>query len=126
VAVLCDEEQQGLRDAGELTGRRRMEGFGGDMIRTIAVLAAWGLLAGAAQAAAPSAAQKATFLDVCVKTSQNEPLCTCKADAAMTLVDADFMDVILASMSGKTLDPKYNVAYNDYIVESTRACGMGM
>ncbi len=32
----------------------------------------------------------------------------------------------VASMKGKTLDDQYAVAYNDYIVESTRACGMGM
>jgi hypothetical protein len=84
-----------------------------------------GLMAGAAHAAAPSAAQKAEFHRICVATSQNEPLCTCKADAAVKLVDGDFMDVIIASMSGRTLDPKYAVAYNDYIVASTRACGMG-
>lgn len=78
------------------------------------------------EAAAPSAEQKADFYRTCVATSQNEPLCTCKADAAVKLVDGEFMAVIIASMSGRTLDPKYNVAYNDYIVESTRACGMGM
>jgi hypothetical protein len=88
-------------------------------------LAALALMTGTAPAAAPSAEQKAEFHRVCVKTSQNEPLCTCKADAAVKLVDGEFMDVIIHSMSGKTLDPKYNVAYNDYIVESTRACGMG-
>ena len=44
----------------------------------------------------------------------------------MQLIDQDFMAVVLASMKGKTLDDKYAVAYNDYIVESTRACGMGM
>lgn len=79
-----------------------------------------------ALAASPSAEQKAEFYDACVKTSGNVELCTCKADAAVKLVDHDFMAVVLASMKGKTLDDKYAVAYNDYIVESTRACGMGM
>ncbi|HHY49514.1 MAG TPA: hypothetical protein GYA10_07185 [Alphaproteobacteria bacterium] len=85
-----------------------------------------GMLTGVAVAAPPTPEQRARFYDQCVKTSQNEPLCTCKAEAATKLVDAEFMDVILASMAGRTLDPKYNLAYNDYIVESTRACGMGM
>lgn len=80
----------------------------------------------AALAAAPSMEQKAEFYDACVKTSGNVELCTCKADAAIKLVDQDFMTVVLASMKGKTLDDKYAVAYNTYIVESTRACGMGM
>lgn len=91
----------------------------------VLALAATGLMAGGAAAAAPSAEQKAKFHSICVSTSQNEPLCTCKAEAAVKLVDSDFMDVIIASMSGRTLDPKYAVTYNDYIVASTRACGMG-
>ena len=77
-------------------------------------------------AAAPTPEQKAEFYNACVKTSSNVELCTCKADAAVQLIDQDFMAVVLASMKGKTLDDKYAIAYNDYIVESTRACGMGM
>jgi hypothetical protein len=96
------------------------------MKRLGAVLTGLALMMGTAMAAAPTAEQKESFHRICVKTSQNEPLCTCKAEAAVKLVDSEFMDVIIGSMSGKTLDPKYNVAYNDYIVESTRACGMGM
>ena len=93
------------------------------VMAALAILAA---LTTPALAAAPSAEQKAQFYDACVKTSGNVALCTCKADAAVQLVDNDFMAVVLASMKGKTLDDKYAVAYNDYIVESTRACGMGM
>jgi hypothetical protein len=96
------------------------------MMRLTCAVAALGFLANPAAAAAPDAGQKEAFYSACMKTAQNQPLCTCKADAAVTLVDSAFMDVIIASMSGKTLDPKYNVAYNNYIVESTRACGMGM
>ena len=95
------------------------------MKRLATALVALVLMTGSALAAAPTAEQKADFYKTCVKTSQNEPLCTCKADAAVKLVDSDFMAVIISSMSGKTLDPKYNVVYNDYIIESTRACGMG-
>ena len=92
----------------------------------MAALAMLAVLTAPALAAAPSAEQKADFYNACVKTSGNVQLCTCKADAAVQLVDTDFMAVVLASMKGKTLDDKYAVAYNDYIVESTRACGMGM
>jgi hypothetical protein len=92
----------------------------------MAGLLALAVLTAPALAAAPTAAQKAEFYDACVKTSGNVELCTCKAEAAIKLVDQDFMSVVLASMKGKTLEDKYAVAYNDYIVESTRACGMGM
>ena len=92
----------------------------------VAALLTLAVLTAPALAAAPSAEQKAAFYDACVKTSGNVELCTCKADAAVKLVDQDFMAVVLASMKGKTLDDKYAVAYNDYIAESTRACGMGM
>jgi hypothetical protein len=83
------------------------------------------LLAGTAQAAPPSAAQKAEFYKVCVGISQNAPLCTCKADAAMTLIDADFMAVVIASMQGRPVEARYYDAYNTYIARSTQACGMG-
>lgn len=92
----------------------------------IAALCALALLTAAARASPPTAEQRTHFFNQCIKTSHNETLCTCKADAAVKLVDADFMDVIIRSMSGRTLDPRYNVPYNDYIVASTRACGMGM
>jgi hypothetical protein len=96
------------------------------MLRTLAALAALGMLGGTAMAATPSAEQRADFHKTCMAISQNEPLCTCKADAAITLVDAEFMAVIVAAMKGKTPPDEYAVPYNDYIVESTRACGMGM
>ena len=88
-------------------------------------LLALAMMGGATYAAAPNEAQKAEFYDVCVQRGAVE-LCTCKADAAMTLIDSEFMAVVIASMRGKPLDPKYAVAYNDYIVGSTRACGMGI
>ncbi len=95
------------------------------MNRVLVALIALAFTAGAAQAAPPTAEQKAEFYKVCVQRGA-EDLCSCKADAAMTLVDSDFMAVVISSMLGKSLDPKYAVAYNDYIVGSTRACGMGI
>lgn len=84
------------------------------------------LLAGSAFAAPPTAAQKDAFYAACVKNSDgNTTLCTCKADAAMTLIDSDFMAVVISSMTGTTPDDKYAVPYNNYIAASTRACGMG-
>lgn len=84
------------------------------------------LAAGAAQAAPPSADQKAEFHRICVGISQNEALCTCKADAAMSLIDTEFMAVVIASMRGTPVESRYYEAYNDYIARSTQACGMGM
>lgn len=95
------------------------------MKRLAIALATLALGVAPAVAAPPTAEQKAEFLKTCVGISQNQPLCTCKADAAMTLVDADFMAVIIRSMRGATPPSEYDVPYNDYIAASTRACGMG-
>ena len=95
-----------------------------DMRRMLCALAVLGATSGAASAA-PSAEQKAEFLATCIGISQNQPLCTCKAEAAMTLVDSDFMEVIIRSMRGAAPPAQYEVPYNDYIAASTRACGMG-
>jgi hypothetical protein len=92
----------------------------------IAALVALVGVSTAASAAAPSSEQKAAFYKSCVKNGGDQQLCTCKADAAMKLVDSEFMDVIITAMSGGSFLRKYDVPYNDYIVESTRACGMGM
>ncbi len=91
----------------------------------LAALGLAALSAGAALAAPPSAEQKTEFHRTCVGISQNEPLCTCKADAAMDLVDTDFMAVIIAAMKGKAPPAQYELPYNDYIAASTRVCGMG-
>lgn len=96
------------------------------MKRTMLALAALGMMTAGAFAAPVTDAQKAQFYKVCTGNGGAQTLCTCKMEAAGKIVDEAFMAVILLSMAGKTLDPQYNVAYNDYIVESTRACGMGM
>jgi hypothetical protein len=74
----------------------------------------------------PTTEQKAEFLQTCLKVAPAAgELCRCKADAAMTLIDTDFMAIVIASMKGKDVEEKYYDAYNDYIARSTEACGMG-
>jgi hypothetical protein len=79
-----------------------------------------------AHAAAPSAEQKAAFLKACLKVAPEAgELCTCKAEAAMSLIDSEFMAVVIASMGGKDVPDDLYDTYNDYIARSTEACGMG-
>ncbi|WDR01663.1 hypothetical protein PSQ19_13005 [Devosia algicola] len=73
-------------------------------------------------AAAPSAAQKTEFHSVCMGIAHDETLCSCKAEATPRLIDSDFMSVVIASMKGKSLDPKYAVAYNTYVAKSNQIC----
>lgn len=78
---------------------------------------------GGVSAAAPTQAQKAEFYSVCMGIAQNETLCSCKADAAMTLIDERFMGVVISSMKG-TGSPAagdYD-AYNSYVAKSNRVC----
>ena len=95
------------------------------MKKIVSALALTLALTSVAHAAPPTAAQKVEFYKVCFGIAENEALCTCKAEAAMTLIDSDFIAVVIASMRGKALDHQYDVAYNDYIARSTEACGMG-
>ena len=75
----------------------------------------------------PTAEQKAEFLATCLKVAPAAgELCRCKADAAMSLIDTDFMAIVIASMKGKPVEAQYYTTYNDYIARSTQACGMGM
>jgi hypothetical protein len=73
-------------------------------------------------AAPPTAEQKAEFYKVCFGIAEDEALCSCKADAAMELIDSDFMAIVIASMKGKTPESKYYVAYNDYVARSNQIC----
>ncbi|UYN98641.1 MAG: hypothetical protein KIT02_11875 [Devosia sp.] len=86
-----------------------------------AALTAMVLLAGPALAA-PSAAQKQEFYDVCMGISQNAELCGCKADAAMTLIDERFMGVVIASMKGGAPAAADFQAYNSYVARSNQIC----
>ena len=95
------------------------------MNRVIAALVALGMLTVPAFAAAPSAEQRAEFYKTCMGIAQNDALCSCKADAALKLVDGDFMAMVIASMKGKAPPAEQNVPYNDYIAKSNQICKPG-
>jgi hypothetical protein len=92
------------------------------MKRVLVALAALGLMAGGAQAAAPSEAQKADFYKTCMGIAQDDALCSCKADAAMTLIDSEFMAMVIASMKGKSPPEGQYSAYNTYVAKSNQIC----
>jgi hypothetical protein len=92
------------------------------MKQLVVALAALGLIAGSAQAAAPSAEQKADFYKTCMGIAQDDTLCSCKADAAMTLIDAEFMAMVIASMKGKSPPASQYSAYNTYVAKSNQIC----
>ena len=95
------------------------------MKKLLIVLAALAFTA-PAYAAPPTAEQRADFLATCLKVAPEAgTLCTCKAEAAMSLIDTEFMAVVIASMKGKDLPDDLYDTYNDYIARSTEACGMG-
>ncbi|WEK04319.1 MAG: hypothetical protein P0Y65_19410 [Candidatus Devosia phytovorans] len=72
--------------------------------------------------AAPTEAQKTEFYSVCMSIAQDQTLCACKADAAMTLIDERFMGVVIASMKGQTPKSDDYVAYNTYVAKSNQIC----
>ena len=86
---------------------------------TMAVLA---LATIPAAAAAPTAAQKDEFYRVCMGIAQNDTLCSCKAEAALSLIDERFMDVVITSMKGGSPDAADYDAYNTYVAKSNQVC----
>lgn len=76
----------------------------------------------AAGGATPTAEQKAEFYKTCYGISQDEALCSCKADAAMSLIDEDFMGMVIASMKGKSPPADSYKAYNEYVARSNQVC----
>lgn len=91
----------------------------------LAALLALGMMSGTAMAAGgatPTEAQKAEFYSTCHGISQDEALCTCKADAAMQLIDEDFMGLVIASMKGKSPPADSYKAYNEYVARSNQVC----
>ena len=90
-------------------------------MRIFAIAAAFGLLTLPALGA-PTAEQKAEFYAVCMGIAQDETLCSCKADAAMKLVDEDFMGIIISSMKGKAPPTADNLKYAEYIGQSNKVC----
>lgn len=79
----------------------------------------------AAKGAPPTAEQKARFLKACEKYGATE-VCTCKAEQAMKLVDADFMEVIIDSINGKPTPVEDTLKYGVYIGKSNAVCAPGM
>lgn len=88
----------------------------------VVALAALGLMLGGAQAAAPSTEQRADFYKTCMGIAQDDALCSCKADAALTLIDADFMAMVISAMKGKAPPTAQNAAYNTYVAKSNQIC----
>ena len=80
------------------------------------------LLTAAPALAAPTAAQKDEFYKVCVGISQNTELCSCKADAAMTLIDERFMTIVINAMRGGSTEAGQGEAYNTYVAKSNQIC----
>jgi len=71
----------------------------------------------------PNDAQLKAFYAACIHVApQATVLCKCKEEAAPKLIDAAFMDVVIASIKGKPLEAKYYDAYNNYIARSNQAC----
>lgn len=96
-------------------------------MRKLALTAVLGVLAVPALAvtptmASPTAEQKAEFYAVCMGISQDQTLCSCKADAAMTLIDERFMNVVIASMKGGSPAAADYTRYNAYVAQSNRVC----
>jgi hypothetical protein len=87
-------------------------------VLALALLSVPALAAGAK----PTAEQKAEFYKTCYGISQDEALCTCKADAAMDLIDEDFMGLVIASMKGKSPPSDSYKAYNEYVARSNQVC----
>ncbi len=73
-------------------------------------------------AAAPTPAQKTEFYQVCMGIASDDTLCSCKADAAMTLIDERFMGVVIASMKGGSPAEGDYAAYNAYVAKSNQVC----
>ncbi|MEO6396550.1 MAG: hypothetical protein ABIO40_11665 [Devosia sp.] len=99
------------------------------MMKTLMVVAAALLLSvGIAEAKTVkitdpiTAEQKAEFYKVCMGIADNAELCSCKADAALKLINTDFMAIVIDSMRGKALADQYYDAYDDYIFKSNQIC----
>lgn len=72
--------------------------------------------------AAPTAEQKADFYKTCMGIAEDDTLCSCKADAAMTLIDERFMGVVISGMKGKAPAEADYSAYNTYVAKSNQIC----
>ena len=91
-------------------------------MKFLVTLAVLGLATFPAAAAAPTAGQKDEFYRVCMGIAQNDTLCSCKAEAALSLIDERFMDVVITSMKGGSPDAADYDAYNTYVAKSNQVC----
>lgn len=97
------------------------------MTKLLTLVAALSLLSSGAMAKAianpPTDAQLRDFYAACVHVAPEAAvLCKCKENAAPKLIDATFMDVVIASIKGKPLAAKYYNDYNNYIARSNQIC----
>ena len=97
------------------------------MTKLLLMVAALSLVSGGAYAKTianpPTDAQLQAFYAACIHVApEARVLCKCKKDAAPKLIDAEFMDVVIASIKGKPLAAKYYDAYNNYIARSNQIC----
>jgi hypothetical protein len=88
----------------------------------VAAVVGLAMLTGTVAAASPSVEQKNTFHRVCMSIAANEPLCSCKADAAVKLIDSEFMDLVISAMQGKTYPADKQGRYDEYIRQSNAIC----
>jgi hypothetical protein len=72
-----------------------------------------------------TAEQKADFYKTCMGIASDEPLCTCKADAAVELIDSDFMSLVISAMKGQTYPADEQGTYDAYIMRSNGICKPG-
>lgn len=99
-------------------------GSGSDVLkRTAFILVALGLSTTASLAGLPTAEQKQEFYQVCVGISGDDSLCTCKADAAMKLIDNRMMGYVIAGMKGSGSAPDdVQKQWNEYVARSNQIC----
>jgi hypothetical protein len=83
---------------------------------------AFAMLTASVAAAPPTPEQKNSFERVCMSIASNEPLCSCKADAAVELIDSEFMDLVIAAMKGETYPADEQGRYDEYIRQSNAIC----
>jgi hypothetical protein len=67
-------------------------------------------------------AQKAEFYKTCMGIAEDSKLCGCKADAAVKLIDTDFMAIVIKAMKGAAPPDALYDAYDDYIFKSNQIC----
>ena len=103
-----------MRAAGEVTMKTGLMALLALVMMNGTVLAAGG--------ATPTAEQKAEFYQVCMGIAENETLCSCKADAALTLIDEAFMAMVIGAMKGASVPKDTYVAYNTYVAKSNQIC----